>query len=100
MSPNQARQGNDNIEILFNIHSKATFKRKYPPLKKGSEVRTYIKPKTMSKGYESRWSKEVYKIVAITGDGKQFMVNNNSRRLYSRHELLLVKGTEGKDTVD
>ena len=54
----------------------------------------------MTKGYDSRWSPTVYKIVAITGDGKQFMVNNNSRRLYSRHELLLVKGTEGKDTVD
>ena len=51
----------------------------------------------MTKGYQSRWSKEVYKIVAITGDGKQFMVSNNSRRLYSRHELLLVRGTEGKD---
>ena len=54
----------------------------------------------MTKGYDSRWSKEVYKVVAITDDKKQFMVNNNSKRLYSRHELLLVKGTEGKDTVD
>ena len=54
----------------------------------------------MTKGYESKWSKDVYKVVAITDDGKQFMVNNNSKRLYSRHELLLVKGTEGKDGVD
>ena len=97
MTPNQAKQGNNNIEIWLNITNKANFNRKYPPLKKGSEVRTYIKPKTMTKGYNSRWSKEVYKIVAITGDGKQFMVSNNSRRLYSRHELLLVRGTEGKD---
>ena len=97
MSPNQARQGNNNIEILFNIHSKASFNRKYPPLKKGSEVRTYIKPKTMTKGYESKWSKEVYKVVAITDDKKQFLISNNSKRLYSRHELLLVRGTESKD---
>ena len=97
MTPNQAKQGNNNIEIWLNITNKANFNRKYPPLKKGSEVRTYIKPKTMTKGYQSRWSKEVYKIVAITGDGKQCMVSNNSRRLYSRHELLLVRGTEGKD---
>ena len=96
-SPNQAKQGKDNIEIWLNIESKATYNRKYPPLKKGSEVRTYIKPKTMTKGYDSRWSKEVYKVVAITDHGKQFMVNNNSRRLYSRHELLLVRGTETKD---
>ena len=97
MTPNQAKQGNDNIEILFNIHNKATFNRKYPPLKKGSEVRTYVKPKTMTKGYESKWSKDVYKVVAITDDGKQFMVSNNSKRLYSRHELLLIRGAEGKD---
>jgi hypothetical protein len=97
MSPNQAKQGNDNVEVWLNIQNKATFARSYPPLKKGSEVRTYIKPKTMTKGYDSKWSKDVYKIVAITDDGKQFMVNNNSRRLYSRHELLLVRGTETKD---
>ena len=100
MSPNQARQGNNNIEILFNIHNKATFNRTYPPLKKDSEVRTYVKPKTMTKGYDSRWSKEIYKVVAITDDNKQFMMNNNSRRLYSRHELLLIRGSEGKGTVD
>jgi hypothetical protein len=97
MSPNQATQGNDNIEIWLNITNKANFNRKYAPLRKDSQVRTYIKPKTMSKGYESRWSPTVYKVIAITDDKKQFMVNNNSRRLYSRHELLLVRGTEGKD---
>ena len=97
MSPNQAKQGNDNVEVWLNIYNKATFARSYPPLKKSSEVRTYIKPKTMTKGYESKWSKDVYKVVAITDDGKQFMVNNNSRRLYSRHELLLIRGAETKD---
>ena len=51
----------------------------------------------MTKGYESKWSKDVYKVVAITDDKKQFLVNNNSRRLYNRHELLLVRGAEGKD---
>ena len=53
----------------------------------------------MSKGYDSKWSKEVYKVVARTDDNKEFVVNNNSKRLYSRHELLLVRGAEGKDTV-
>jgi hypothetical protein len=97
MTPNQAKLGNDNIEVWLNIESKAKYNRTYPPIFKSSEVRTYIKPKTMSKGYDSRWSKEVYKVVAITDDGKSFMVSNNSRRLYSRHELLLVRGVEGKD---
>ena len=97
MSPNQAKQGNDNIEIWLNIINKANFNRKYPPLKKGSQVRTYVKPGSFKKGYDSKWSKEVYKVIAITEDKKQFMVSNNSRRLYSRHELLLVRGAETKD---
>ena len=97
MSPNRAKQGNDNIEIWLNIESKATYSRSYPPLIKGSEVRTYVEKTTMSKGYDSRWSPTVYKVIAITDDKKQFMVSNNSRRLYSRHELLLVRGVEGKD---
>ena len=97
MSPNQATQGNDNIEIWLNINNKANFNRKYPPLFKGSEVRVYVKPGSFKKGYDSKWSKEVYKVIAITEDKKQFMVSNNSRRLYSRHELLLIRGSESKD---
>ena len=97
MSPNDAKQGKNNIEIWLNIYNKASFNRKYPPIKMGSEVRTYVKPKTMTKGYESKWSASVYKVIAITDDGKQYMVNNNTRKLYSRHELLLVRGAEGKD---
>jgi len=97
VSPNTAIKGNDNIEIWLNIYNKATFKRRYPPLKASDQVRVYIKPKTFKKGYESSWSKELYKVVAISGDGKQFMVNNNTRRLYSRHELLKINGADGKD---
>ena len=55
MSPNQAKQGNNNIEVWLNIESKATYSRTYPPIFKSSEVRTYIKPKTMTKGYDSKW---------------------------------------------
>jgi hypothetical protein len=97
ISPNTAKQGNNNIEVWLNIRNKADFNRKYPPLKTGSQVKTYIKKGSFAKGYESRWSKDVYRIMNISEDGKQFMVNNNTRRLYSRHELLLVKGSEGKD---
>ena len=97
MSPNNAKQGNNNIEIWLNIYNKANFNRKYPPLKKGDQVRTYIKPTTFKKGYESSWSKDVFEIIAISEDGKQYMVNNNTKKLYSRHELLKIRGAEGKD---
>ena len=97
MSPNNAKQGNNNIEIWLSIYNKANFNRKYPPLKKGDKVRTYIKPTTFKKGYESSWSKDVFEIIAISEDGKQYMVNNNTKKLYSRHELLKIRGAEGKD---
>ena len=97
MRPNDAKQGKDNIEIWLNIYNKASFNRKYPPIKMGSEVRTYVKPKTMTKGYESKWSASVYNVIAVSDDGKQYMVNNNTKKLYSRHELLLVRGADGKD---
>ena len=97
MSPIEAKQGNDNIEIWLNIENKTTYSRSYPPLNKGSEVRTYIQKTTMGKGCDSRWSKDVYKIVPITDDEKQFMVSNNTRRLYNRHELLKINGVETKD---
>ena len=63
----------------------------------GDSVRTYIKPGSFKKGYESRWSPQAYKIIHITPDGKQFIGDNGQRRLYSRHELLRIKGAEGKD---
>ena len=85
------------MEVWLNIINKATFARTYAPLKKGSEVKVYIKPGSFKKGYESRWHPTVYKVIAITEDKKQFMVNNNSKRLYSRHELLLIRGSESKD---
>jgi hypothetical protein len=97
MSPNQAKQGNNNIEVLLNIHNKASFNRKNPPLRVSSQVRTYVKPGSSRKGYASKWSKDLYKVIAITDDGKQYMVSNNSRRLYSKHELLSIRGAEGKE---
>ena len=97
ITPNNAKQGNNNMEIWLNIYNKANFNRKYPPLNRDDLVRTYVKPKTFKKGYESNWSTDVYKVINISKDGKQYMVNNNARRLYSRHELLKIKGEEGKD---
>ena len=94
MSPNMANMKDNHIEVWLNIHNKATFARRYPPLKIGDRVRVYIKPKTFKKGYDSSWSKEVYNITFIKD--KQYLVNDNKRRVYNRHELLKVEGVEGK----
>ena len=43
------------------------------------------------------FTKEIYKVLRIREDGKQFLLNNNTRRLYSRHELKKVDEVQAKD---
>ena len=97
MTPIEARKPENQIEVFMNIRQKAQFKRRYPKLSKGDQVRTYIKPHTFKKGWDTSWSREVYKIIYITPDGKQFLVNDNKRRVYNRWELLKITGAETKD---
>ena len=97
MTPIEARKPENQIQVFFNIRQKAQFKRKYPDLKMSDQVRTYIKPHTFKKGWDTSWSKEIYKIIHISADGKQFLVNDNKRKVYNRHELLKITGAEGKD---
>ena len=98
MTPNQAKEGKNNVEVWLSINDKATYSRKYPPLRKGDTVRAYIKKKSFSKGYEPRFSKETYKILQISEDNKRYLIDNNTRRLYSRHELRKIGAAETKDT--
>ena len=63
MTPIEARKPENQIQVFFNIRQKAQFKRKYPDLKMSDQVRTYIKPHTFKKGWDTSWSKEIYKIM-------------------------------------
>jgi hypothetical protein len=96
VKPNDAKKDENKVEVWLNIKNKAEYNRKYPPLKIGSKVRTYVKPKTFKKGYVSSWSKEVYTIQLIK-DGTYLLNDYDKRRVYHRHELLKVEGEEGKD---
>ena len=49
VTPNIAKEGDNNIEVWMNISNKATYNRKYPPLKVNDNVRTYIKKKHFQK---------------------------------------------------
>ena len=96
MTPNEAKDKKNHFEVWLNIYNNSNFARKYPPLKVGDSVRTYIKKKEgFKKGYESNWSKDVYKVIFYKD--KQYLVNDGKRRLYSRHELLKITGVENKD---
>ena len=61
----------------------------------GYSVRTYIKPHTFKKGYNSSWSKEVYTVTYIKYN--QYIANDQKRKVYNRWELLRIDGSEGKD---
>ena len=83
------------MEVWLNISNKAKFNRKYKPIKIGDKVRTYVKPKSMKKGHDSSWSKNVYTITFIKD--KQYLINDHRRRVWNRWELLKIEGAEGKD---
>ena len=65
-------------------------------MKIGDKVRTYVKPNSFKKRYESVWSKEVYAIELIK-DGTYLLNDYQKKNVYHRHEMLKVDGTEGKD---
>ena len=95
MKPNDAKKTDNHFDAWLNINSKATYNRKYTPLKIGSQVRTYVKPKSFKKGNGSAWSKDVYTI-SFTND-KQYLINDHRQRVWNRHELLKIGSAEGKD---
>ena len=43
VTPHDAKRKNNHIEVWLNIRNKASFNRKYEPLKVGDYVRTFIK---------------------------------------------------------
>ena len=55
------KQTKDNyVEVWLNIYNKATYNHKYKPIKVSDKARTCIKPKSMKKGNDSPWSKEIF----------------------------------------
>ena len=90
LTPNEARKDENRIRVWLHIQKYARFRRKYPPLHVGDEVRTLIKPHTFKKGYQPSWSKGTYKITYVTGN--RFLINDSDRkRVWNRHELLKVE---------
>ena len=96
MTPNEATNPEHKLQVWLNIKSRSTFNRKYEPLRVGDYVRTYVKKKSHHKQTDKRWSDEVYEITYIK-DGLYLINDPNRRRAWSRHELLKIKGAEGKD---
>ena len=97
MTPLDAKNHVNHLQVYIHIRAKGEWKRKYPPLVVGSKVRTYLKPHTFKKGYHSSWSENIYDVISVSDDN-QYEISNNSKRKYNRWELLLVPGIEDKNT--
>ena len=91
MTPRQAMDPANELAVAFNLSKNAVKKRRYPDLVVGDRVRVMLKQDGKRKGYEPKWSTEVFK-VRFEKDG-DYLVTDGRRRVYLRHELL--KLTEG-----
>ena len=68
MSPNQAKkQGNQSI-VSYNIWNKAKRNRQYPEISLGDDVRVKLIKDSKTKGYDPKFSKEVYQVTFIKDD--------------------------------
>ena len=45
LAPNEAVKPSNHMVVWLNISKRATYNRKYEPIKVGDKVRTYVKPK-------------------------------------------------------
>ena len=88
MTPNEARKDGNKLMVSYNIWDKAKMERKYPKLSVGDEVRVMLTKDNKTKGTDPKWSTEKYKVSYIK-DG-DYIVNNNKKKVYRRHELIKV----------
>ena len=91
MTPNEAKKPKNEMVVKFNLWNNAKRNRKYPELNEGSNVRTIQKQDGKKKGYDPKWSKQVYKVVSV--DGVNYTIdetNPSKKKTFNRYELLKV----------
>ena len=91
MSPNSAKKKSNETVVLWNLWNNAKRNRVYPELSIGSEVRTVQKQDGKRKGYDPKFSRTVYKVIAI--DGNTYTIdetNPSKKKTFLRSELMKV----------
>jgi hypothetical protein len=88
LTPHDARKDGNKLTVSFNIWVKSKRERVYPELKVGDAVRVMLSKDSKTKGYMAKWSKDIYKVIVI--NEHDYIVNNDRRKVYQRHELLKV----------
>ena len=86
MSPYQARQPKNKMDVYFNNWAKAKHDRIYKPLSVGDSVRIMIKKTNKTKNTDPKWSREIYTVIGKYNN--EYLINeNNRKKIYLRHEL-------------
>ncbi len=90
-TPEQARQGNHQMDVKANLEIRAMKNRKYPVLVVGDSVKIMRKKKAGEKERTSIWSIEVFKVTAINEEhGQDYYTTDGPDRSYLRAEVLKV----------
>ncbi len=90
-TPEQARQGNHQMDVKANLEIRAMKNRKYPALAIGDSVKIMRKKKVGEKERTSIWSIEVFKVTAISEEhGQDYYTTDGADRSYTRAEVLKV----------
>ena len=91
MTPNEARKEHNNFHVKLNLELKAKFTRKYPNIAIGSMVKVFKKKDKLDKERVSNWSKDRFKVEAITeSEGQHFYKLEDKPKVLMRSEILLV----------
>ena len=67
MTPIQAKKKSNEMVVKFNLWNNVKRNRKYPELTEGSNVRTIQKQDGKKKGYDPKWSRQVYQVISVDG---------------------------------
>ena len=90
MTPDEARQKKNALEVLANtfINSKQT--RNYPELKRGDRVRILRKKAVGEKERTSVWSENTYEVEDIIESKGLTLYKISNGKEHTRHEILKV----------
>ena len=91
MTPNEARQDKNRLQVKLNLEMHRISKRKYPDIDINSNVKIYKKKGKFDKERVPVWSENTFNVDKIeTSQGQKFYYVSSRDKPLLRHEILLV----------
>ena len=92
MTPNEARQSSNHMNVSANLELHRIHKRKYPTIKEGDWVKLLKKKKHFDKEHISTWTPQIYQVTSIVDSmGQHFYKVNGYDKLLLRSDILLTE---------